>query len=139
MGVGGVVGIAGQHDLAAAFGDGIDLDLRRGGRHYDHGTDAELLRRQRDALRVVAGRGADHAPLPLRRRQMHDLVVGAAQLEAEHRLHVLALEQYAVAAARREDRRQLQRRFDGHVIDAGVEYLFEIVHDSGKRFGSREG
>jgi hypothetical protein len=54
---------------------------------------AELLRRQRHALGMVAGRGADHAALALRRRQVGDLVVGAAQLEAEHRLHVLALEQ----------------------------------------------
>jgi hypothetical protein len=71
--------------------------------------------------------------------QVGDLVVGAAQLEAEHRLHVLALEQDPVAAARRQDGRQLQRRFDGHVIDAGVEDFFEVVHDGGvKRFDNAQ-
>jgi hypothetical protein len=57
-----------------------------------------------------------------------DLVVGAAQLEAEHRLHVLALEQDAVAAARGKVEAQVERRFDRHVIDAGVEDFFEVVH-----------
>jgi hypothetical protein len=41
---------------------------------------------------VVAGRGADDAALEFLGRQAGDLVVGAAQLEGEHRLHVLALE-----------------------------------------------
>jgi hypothetical protein len=140
VGVGRVVGIAGQHHFAAALLHRVDLDLWRRRRHHDHGADAELLRRQRHALGVVAGRGADHAALALRRRQVGDLVVGAAQLEAEYRLHVLALEQYPVAAARRQDGRQLQRRFDGHVIDAGVEDFFEVVHDGGvKRFDNGRG
>ena len=34
--------------------------------------------------------------------QMRHLVVGAAQLEREHRLQVLALEQHAVAAGARD-------------------------------------
>jgi hypothetical protein len=55
------------------------------------------------------------------------LVVGAAQLEGEDRLHVLALEQNAVAGARREVGRRLQRRLYGDIIDAGVEDLFQVI------------
>jgi hypothetical protein len=42
-------------------------------------------------------------------RQVGHLVVGAAQLEAEHRLLVLALEQHVVAQAARQAARRLQR------------------------------
>jgi hypothetical protein len=57
---------------------------------------------QRHALCVVAGRSADHAALQLLGRQVRHLVVGAAQLEAEHRLLVLALEQHVVAQSPRQ-------------------------------------
>jgi hypothetical protein len=90
-----------QHDLAAQRLDRVDLELRRGDRHHDHGARAELARHG-DALGMVAGRGADHAPLELFRAQMRHLVVGAAQLEAEHRLLVLALEQHLVVQAAAE-------------------------------------
>jgi hypothetical protein len=46
---------------------------------------------------VVAGRRRDDAA-PRPRRQVRHLVVGAAQLEREHRLQVLALEQHGVAS-----------------------------------------
>ena len=101
VGVG--VGIAMQHDLdvgAAARLDRVDLDRRRGGRHHDQRTAAQPAGRQRDALRMVAGRGADHAALELLGRQVGHLVVRAAQLEAEYALHVLALEINAIAHAR---------------------------------------
>ena len=116
------------HHGAAMLLHRVDLDRRRRRRHHDHRAATELPRRQRDALGMVAGRGTDDAALPLRRRQVDDLVVGAAQLEAEHRLHVLALEQDAVAAARRQIGCEVERSFDRHVIDAGVEDLFEVVH-----------
>ena len=54
---------------------------------------------ERHALRMVAGRGADHAARGHGRGQVRDLVVGAAQLEGEHRLQVLALEQHACCRA----------------------------------------
>ena len=68
MRVGLVVGVAVQHHAGAARRDRGDLDLRRGDRHDDGRAAAELLRRQRHALGVVAGRGGDHAALELRRR-----------------------------------------------------------------------
>jgi hypothetical protein len=60
---------------------------------------AELVRAQRHALGVVAGRGANHALFELLRRQVRHLVVGAAQLEAEDGLLVFALEQHLVVQA----------------------------------------
>jgi hypothetical protein len=63
--VGFVVGVAMQHDFAAASLDGIDLDGRCRSRHDDDRPAAELGCRQRHALRVVAGRGADDAALEL--------------------------------------------------------------------------
>ncbi len=50
--------------------------------------------------------------------EVRDLVVGAAQLEAEDRLQVLALEQHLVAEAARQPRRRVERRLARHVVDA---------------------
>ena len=90
--VGVRVALAKQHHLATKAAHGVNLDLRRGGWHHDHGAAAQALRAQRHALRVVAGRGANDAFFKLRRRQVRHLVVGAAQLETAHRLLVFALE-----------------------------------------------
>ena len=131
VGVGIVVGIAEQHDLAAAPLDRLDLDPRRRGRHDDDRPAADLGRRQRDALGMIAGRGADHAALELVRRQPGDLVVGAAQLEGEHRLHVLALENDLVADPGGKVAGQFERRFDRHVVNLCVENFFEIIRVHG--------
>jgi hypothetical protein len=50
---------------------------------------------------MVAGRGADHAALQCRRRQMGHLVIGAAQLEGKYALHIFAFQQHGVAQALR--------------------------------------
>ncbi len=55
LGVGVVVRVALEHDGRAERSDRVDLDLRRRHRHHDRGLRAELLRRERDALRVIAG------------------------------------------------------------------------------------
>jgi hypothetical protein len=81
-----IVGFAGEHHFAAAALDGQHLDLWRRRRHHDHCPAADLGRRQRDTLRMVAGRGTDHAALELVGGEMGDLVVGAAQLEGKDRL-----------------------------------------------------
>ncbi len=81
MGRGVVEGVAVQHRTAAEQAHRVDLDRRRGARHHDPGRDAQPLRRQGHALRMVAGRGADHAARALRFRHPRQLVVGAAQLE----------------------------------------------------------
>ena len=125
--VGVRIAVAMQHHLRAARRHRVHLDLRRGHRHHDHRAAAELLRRERDALRVVARARRDHALGQLRRRQVGHLVVRAAQLEREHRLQVLALEQQAVAQAPRQHGRQFERRFDRHVVDARLQDAFEII------------
>ena len=55
------------------------------------------------------------------------LVVGAAQLEGEHGLQVLALEQHAIAQAARQALGRLERRFDRDVVDARLEDLLDVV------------
>ena len=82
------------------------------------------VRAERHALRMVAGRSGNHAALELFRSELRHLVVGAAQLEGEHRLHVFAFEQHIVADACGQVGRKFQWRFDGHVIDAGGENSF---------------
>jgi hypothetical protein len=108
VGVG--IAVAVQHHLAAQGAHGVDLELRRGGGHHDHGARAQLVRAHGHALRVVAGRGADHAAFQLLGRQVRHLVVGAAQLEAEHRLLVFALEQHLVVQALAQVARQAPGR-----------------------------
>ena len=110
------VRIAEQHDLGAACAHGFDLHLRRGHRHHDHRPAPQLLRSERHALRVVAGRRGDHAALQLLARQPRHLVVGAAQLEALDGLQVLALQQDAIAEALGQARRLLERRLDRNVV-----------------------
>ena len=85
------VALAKEHDPGAQGLNGIDLDARGGDRHHDGGFAAELLCRQRHALGMVASRGADDAFLELDGAQVGHFVVGPPELEAEHRLLVLAL------------------------------------------------
>jgi hypothetical protein len=127
VGVGVGVALAGQHHFAAVALDGVDLDRRGGGGHDDHGAGAEPLGRQRDALGVVAGGGADDPALEHRRAEVGHLVVGPAQLEAEHRLHVLALQEDRVVDARRQVGCRVEGRLDGHVVHLGGEDLLQVV------------
>ena len=119
--------LAGQHHLAAQRLHGVDLDLRGGRGHHDHGAHAELARAHGHALCVVAGRGADHALLQLLGCQLRHLVIGAAQLEAEHRLLVLAFEQHLVVQAPAQCARRLQVGLDGHVVHARREDFLQVV------------
>ena len=90
------IAVAVQLDLGAHAAHRVDLDLRRGLRHHDDGAQPELARGERDALRVIAGAGGDDAAGALLGVEVRDAVVGAAQLEAEDRLQVLALEMHRV-------------------------------------------
>ena len=49
---------------------------------------------------------------------MRNLVVGAAELEAEDRLEVLALDEHLVPEPPRQSRRQIERRLLRHVVHA---------------------
>lgn len=83
--------LAHENDLAAQVAHGLDLERGRRHGHHDHGAAAEAPGGKRHALGVVARRGADHAAGALLWREVHHLVEGAAQLEGEHGLLVLAL------------------------------------------------
>ena len=122
-----VVRFAEEDDLGAARGDGVDLDPRRGHGHHDQRPAAQPLRRERDALRVVAGRRGDHATLQGFRRQRRHLVVRAAQLEGEDGLHVLALQKQRVFHPGRERRGFFQRRLQSDVVDAGIQNALEVT------------
>ena len=124
------VGVARQHDLGAHAAHRVHLDPRRRLRHDDDRAQTELARGKRHALRVVAGARGDDAAGALLLGEMRDLVVGAAQLEAEDRLQILALEQHGVAETARESRRRIERRFARHVVDAAGQ---DVVERRGER------
>jgi len=122
-----VVGIAVQVHFRSAGLDRVDLDLGGCGRHDDHRRAAELLGGKRHALSVIAGRRSDDSAGKRRRGQIRHLVVGAAALEGEHRLHVLALQEHPVAEPRREVGCDLQGRLHRHVVHARPENTLQIV------------
>ncbi len=128
-----VEGVAVQDDLRAARPAGIDLDGRGGARHHDHRPGAEPGGGQRDALRVVARRGADHAAGDLFGAEARHLVVGAAQFEREDRLQILTLQQHGAAESLRHPRHRIEGALDRHVVDAGGEDLADVV---GHLFGT---
>ena len=125
--IGLIVIIAVKHRFATQIDHRLHLDLRSGQRHDDGGRNTAPLGRKRHALCVIACRGADHAALGRGFRQMRNLVVGAANLEGEDRLQIFALEEHCVAEAATQPRGRLQRRFDGHVIDASLQDALKIV------------
>ncbi|MNS63732.1 hypothetical protein D3C72_968350 [compost metagenome] len=96
----------------------VDLDLRRRGRHHDQCAHAEARGGQRHALRMIARRGADDAAPQCFGTQLRHLVVGAAQLEREHRLGVFALEVDLVAQPRGQVPGKVQLSLTRHIVDA---------------------
>ena len=125
VGVG--VAVAKEHHLAAELLDGVDLHLWCGGGHDDDRARAEFAGAQRHALGVVTGRGANHAFFQLRNCEIGHLVVGAAQLEAVHRLLVFALEQDGVVQALAQLLGPLQGRGHRHVVHPGVENFDQVI------------
>ncbi len=126
-----VVAVARQHHLGAHRLHRIHLDPRRRLRHDDDRAQTEPLRRERHALRVIAGAGGDDTARPLPVRQMRNLVVGAAQLEAEDRLQVLALEQDFVVETLGQAWRLVERRLPRHVVDATGEHVAKKLGEFG--------
>ncbi len=111
---------------------GVDLDLGGGLGHDDQRVQPQVPGGVGDPLSVVARTGGDY---PFRHglgRQTHHLVVGAADLEAEDRLKVFALEQHPVVDALGQTSRRLERGFDGDVVDPtgedGSDDLVETAH-----------
>ena len=82
-------------------------------RHDDHRAEAEVPGRVGHALGVIAGARGDDAPGPLLGRQVGDLVVRPAQLEAEDGLEVFALQENGRAQTAGQARRQVERASRG--------------------------
>ena len=131
MRVGIVIRIAEEHHFATTAFDSINLDARRRRRHHNHRPATHLGRRERNALRMIARRSADHATLELFGGKTGDLVISATQLEGENRLQILALQQNLVAEPCRKVAGQVERRFDGHIVNLCVENFFEIIRVHG--------
>ena len=112
-----VDGLAELLDLRAVPASRHQLGDRRSQRHVDLGLDAEHLRRERDALGVVAGARGDDAGRPLGLGQPGHPGVGAADLERAGPLEVLALEEDRPADQVRERPAGLQRRTPDDVLD----------------------
>ena len=127
MGVGLVEALAVEHGLATQRAHRGDLQLGRDHGHHDHGPRAQHARAERDPLGVVPGRGRDHSFREQVRREACELVVGAANLEAEDRLLVLALQQQLVAEPRRQLGGVVERRLGRDVVDARGEDALEVV------------
>jgi len=88
---------------------------------------------------VIAGAGGDDPARPFLFAEVGDLVVGAAQLEAENRLQVLALEQHLVAEPPRQPRCPFQRRFAGDVVDAAGEDVVQQLGQQRATAGHKRG
>src|SRR6185437_705221 len=87
---------------------------------------AQALRGERHALRMVSRGGADHAARERSGLEVRHLVVRAAQLEREHRLLVLALEEHVVAQAPRDGGGALERALDRDVVHLRREDRLEV-------------
>ena len=125
-------GIAVQHHLAATGTHAFDLDLGSGLGHHDGGLDPQHLGGQGQALGMVARRCSDHATGALGVGELGQLVVGATDLEREHRLQVFALEPDLVAQPLGELAGGLQWGFHGNVINARGEDLLYVLFEHRK-------
>ena len=86
-----------QHDLGAVALRRRDLGRRRVRRHADDRADAVDLRRERHALRVIAGRRADDAAPLLLLGHQRELVERPADLVRADALEQLGLEPHVEA------------------------------------------
>ena len=121
------VGLAVQTISTPRAATASTLSVGRGRRHDDDGATSEFVRRERDALRMVARRGGDDATGALLIGESGHLVVRAAELEGEDLLQILALEEHAVVEPTGQVGRDLERRLDRNVVHVGVENAREIV------------
>ena len=104
-------------ELPAVVADPVTLLFGRLGGHIDAAVHAQRPARIREALRVVARRGAHHAGGPLLVGQLHQQVVGTAQLVGAHHLQVFAFEVDLRAGDRRQPIAELQRGRRDHRSD----------------------
>ena len=132
VGVGIGVALAMQHHLATQGLDGFYFEGGRGHGHHHHRACAQLGRAQRHTLGVVARRGANHPARELLAAELGHFVVRPAQLEAEHRLLVFALEQHLVVQAPPQVARHVQSRLVRHVVYLGGEDFLQVIGAAGR-------
>src|SRR5439155_6074392 len=125
MYLGVAVAVANEYHLGAHRADSIHLDRGRRLRHDDDRPYAQAPRGVGDALCMIARAGGDDAASALVLGQVRHAVVGAAQLEAEDRLLVFALEQHRVPEASGQPRREIERRLARDVVDAARQDVVE--------------
>ena len=112
--------VGGADDRRAEPLDRADLRLGRGVHHHDRAARADLARRERHALRGVAGAdGPDAVARAASGGQLPDDVVGAADLERPDRLQQLRASGTAPASARRQPSSRHERRADRRAVDGG--------------------
>ena len=118
-----------EHDFRAERARVLQLHGGRVLRHHDGRRNAEHPGRGGDTLGVVAGREGDDAGAALPGVELHQAVVGPAELEGTGALQRLHLEQDPAAQRLVERRRRQQRRAPRdagepsgrglHVLEAG--------------------
>ena len=132
-----LVGVAVQHHARPEIAHRIDLDARGVPPHHDVGLDAELARRERHALGMVARGCGDDTPGPVRVGKLRHPVVGPAQLERVDRLQVLPLQSHPVAETGRDVAGVLQRGLNRDIVDTRGENLLDVVfqfsHETAER------
>ena len=87
-----VVIIAVQYNLCSAVAHGVHLDAGCVLTHYDSGANTEFLCGNGHALRMVSSGCGDDPNRFLIITELRHFVIGTAQLETVHRLHVLTLQ-----------------------------------------------
>ena len=119
LGVGLVKALAVEDHTATLPSHSLNFDRGGGARHHDGGLSTQPLSRESHALSMIARRSTDHPTLESLPWQARHLGVGAAQLEREYRLKVLALEPNRASQALRQARHGIERALDRHIINPG--------------------
>ena len=101
-------------------------------------SEQNLVGGKRDTLRMVARRGGEHPTRELLARKLRHLVVGAAQLEREHRLVVLTLQINPVVQPGGKIRREIELGLTRHVVDTGSEDAAQVVVAGGVGHGAAQ-
>ena len=100
--VGLVVVRAVQNDFGAVGASRRNFRQRSGKRHHDAGVDAVASGVVGDALRVIAGRGGDHAAGALFAAEREQFVQRAALLECSGALLVVEFQENGIVGQRRK-------------------------------------
>ncbi len=113
-----------RHGIAAEFFGLADLLLRRGHRHEDDALDPEMTTHEGDALRVIAGTGANKLfGLGAVGKHLAHGIERAAQFVRPHRRQILAFQKDLGAIPIRQVIVALKRRGFEHVAHGGFGVL----------------